>query len=552
LKNSFKIFSRKISRTILFTVIILNILPAKDDPTVGLIYNDNTQSYSGYTLFAPNTSKFTYLIDNEGRLVHQWESEYVPGLSAYLLEDGHLLRSAAIESADPGVSITGGFQKINWDGDVIWEYYYGTQHHDIEAMPNGNVLMVVNDRQTKNAAIQAGRDPSLIDGANIRSLSILEIVYTGPTTGNIVWQWNAWEHLIQDFDNTKDNFGVVAEHPELMDINFAKDGGQDWLHTNSVAYNVDLDQILVSNRNTNEIWIIDHSPTPANSDLLYRWGNPIAYGAGTADDQKLHGQHDAHWVASGLSGDGNILIFNNGFSERGYSSADEMVPPINGNGTYELVVGSAYTPTDLLWSYTAPEPTDFNSPRYGGTQRLPNENTLICNSDRGEFIEVNSSKEIVWRYISPVTANGILEQGTVTMDSLGNWIPNNQVFRCYKYGEDYPGLAGKTLTSGEPLKINDDLNEVTNFKLYNNYPNPFNPTTNIEFVIPEQEFVKITVFDILGNEVKTLLNQTVEPGQYSITWDSRNDNGRLLGSGIFFYTVQAGQFNQTKKMMLLR
>ena len=108
------------------------------------------------------------------------------------------------------------------------------------------------------------------------------------------------------------------------------------------------------------------------------------------------------------------------------------------------------------------------------------------------------------------------------------------------------------MTSGEPLKINDDLNEVTNFKLYNNYPNPFNPTTNIEFVIPEQEFVKITVFDILGNEVKTLVNQSMEPGQYSITWDSRNDKGRLLSSGIFFYTIQAGQFNQTKKMILLR
>ena len=535
--------------TIVFIILIfINQGMAKN--TVGLIMNDTTQSYNGYTLFAPNTSKTTYLIDNDGKLVHQWESKYVPALSAYLLEDGTLLRSAKVE--DPSATTTGGFQKIDWDGNIIWEYYYGTQHHDIEPLPNGNVLLVTNDRKPKNTAIQAGRDTNLITGTNIRSLSIIEVEQTSDSTGNIVWQWDAWEHLIQDFDNTKPNFGVVADHPELIDINYAKDGGQDWLHTNSVAYNEDLDQILVSNRNTNEIWIIDHSAT--NSNLLYRWGNPIAYDAGTTDDQKLHGQHDAHWVAPGLSAEGNIMIFNNGFSfsERGYSSADEIVPPIDGNKNYELVAGSAYGPTDILWSYVAPVPTDFNSPRYGGTQRLPNENTLICNSDRGEFIEVNSSKEIVWRYISPVTANGILEQGTVTMDSLGNWIPNNQVFRCYKYGKDYPGLAGKTLTSGEPLKTYDDFNEITNFKLYNNYPHPFNPTTNIEFVIPKQEFVKITVFDILGNEVKTLVNQSMEPGQYSITWDSRNDKGRLLSSGIFFYTIQAGQFNQTKKMILLR
>ena len=518
--------------------------------TVGLIMNDTTQSYNGYTLFAPNTSKTTYLIDNDGKLVHQWESKYVPALSAYLLEDGTLLRSAKVE--DPSATTTGGFQKIDWDGNIIWEYYYGTQHHDIEPLPNGNVLLVTNDRKPKNTAIQAGRDTNLITGTNIRSLSIIEVEQTSDSTGNIVWQWDAWEHLIQDFDNTKPNFGVVADHPELIDINYAKDGGQDWLHTNSVAYNEDLDQILVSNRNTNEIWIIDHSAT--NSNLLYRWGNPIAYDAGTTDDQKLHGQHDAHWVAPGLSAEGNIMIFNNGFSfsERGYSSADEIVPPIDGNKNYELVAGSAYGPTDILWSYVAPVPTDFNSPRYGGTQRLPNENTLICNSDRGEFIEVNSSKEIVWRYISPVTANGILEQGTVTMDSLGNWIPNNQVFRCYKYGEDYPGLAGKTLTSGEPLKINDDLNKVTNFKLYNNYPNPFNPTTNIEFSLDERTFVTITIYDLVGNTIRTLVNDLMEPGFKTIKWDSRDNYGSFVSSGIYFYSLQAGYQNQTKKMILLR
>ncbi len=80
-------------------------------------------------------------------------------------------------------------------------------------------------------------------------------------TGEIVWQWNAWDHLIQDFDNTKDNFGVVADHPELIDINFARDGGADWLHTNSVAYNEEFDQIILSNRGTSEIWVIDHSTT---------------------------------------------------------------------------------------------------------------------------------------------------------------------------------------------------------------------------------------------------------------------------------------------------
>lgn len=544
--------------TIVFIILIF-INQGMAQNTIGLIMNDAAQSYNGYTLFAPNTSKFTYLIDNEGRLVNKWESDFVPGLSAYLLEDGHLLRSAALQSEDPNVTRTGGFQKFEWDGTLVWNYYHGTQHHDIEPMPNGNVLMVVNDRQTKNAAIQAGRDPSLIDGTNIRSLSILEVSYTGETTGDIIWQWNAWEHLIQDFDNTKGNFGVVAEHPELIDINYAKDGGQDWLHTNSVAYNEDLDQILVSNRNTNEIWIIDHSTASTEvaasheggnsgmgGDLLYRWGNPISYKAGTVGNQLLYAQHDAHWVESGLRGVGNILIFNNGIGRTSgsFSSVDEIIPPADANGNYSLVSGSAYLPTVQTWIYTKNTPADFNSPRYGGTQRLPNGNTLICNSNSGEFFEVNQSDEIVWKYINPVVRDSIIPQGTTNID-------NNQVFRCYKYGADYPGLP-TDLVSGEPLGIFDDLNKLSKFKLFDNYPNPFNPMTNIEFSLDERTFVTITIYDLVGNTIRTLVNDLMEPGFKTIKWDSRDNYGSFVSSGIYFYSLQAGYQNQTKKMILLR
>lgn len=543
--------------TLVFIILIF-INQGMAQNTIGLIMNDAAQSYNGYTLFAPNTSKVTYLIDNEGRLVNKWESDFVPGLSAYLLEDGHLLRSAALQSEDPNVTRTGGFQKFEWDGTLVWNYYHGTQHHDIEPLPNGNVLMVVNDRKNKNAAIQAGRDPDFI-GDNIRSLSIVEIKQTGFNTGEIVWQWNAWDHLIQDFDDSKDNFGTVVDHPELMDINFAKDRDQDWLHTNSVDYNEEFDQILVSNRGTHEIWIIDHSTASTEvaasheggnsgmgGDLLYRWGNPISYEAGTVGNQLLYAQHDAHWVESGLRGVGNILIFNNGIGRPSgsFSSVDEIIPPADANGNYSLVSGPAYLPTVQTWIYTNNTPADFNSPRYGSTQRLPNGNTLICNSDSGEFFEVNQSDEIVWKYINPVVRDSIIPQGTTNID-------NNQVFRCYKYGADYPGLP-TDLVSGEPLGIFDDLNKLSKFKLFDNYPNPFNPTTAIEFVISEREFVKITVFDMLGNEVQTLVSRIMEPGIKSVNWNSKDDTDRMVSSGVYFYSIQAGEFIQTKKMLLLR
>lgn len=549
-----KISKFKLISVLLLTVIVVDSITGQDN-TVGLIMNDETQSFNGYTLFAPNLAKVTYLIDNNGNLVHQWESDFIPGMSAYLLENGNLLRAATITGSGQR---TGGFELFDWDNTRLWKFYYGTQHHDIEYLPNGNVLMVVTDRKNQNVAVQAGRDTSLIVDGNIRSLSIIEVKQTGLETGEIAWQWNAWDHLVQDFDNTKENFDVVADHPELIDLNFAKDGSADWLHTNSVAYSEELDQIIVSNRSTHEIWVIDHSTTTevaathegGNSnkggDLLYRWGNPSGYRAGTAVDQKLYGQHDAHWINSGLPGEGNIMIFSNGWPDRGYSSIEEIITPVDENGNYALTAGSSYEPTAQLWTYTTPTQTDFNSQRFGGSQRLPNGNTLICNADKGEFLEVTPAGEIVWKYQNPVDGDNILNQGDQPVGNL-------QTFRCYKYAPDYPAFVGKEdLTPGDPLRVYSELSENTKFKLYDNYPNPFNPTTAIEFVISEREFVTITVFDMLGNKIKTLISKTMEPGIKSVNWDSKDSSDRIVSSGLYFYSIQAGDFIQTKKMMLLR
>jgi hypothetical protein len=96
----------------------------------------------------------------------------------------------------------------------------------------------------------------------------------------------------------------------------------DWTHFNGVAYNADLDQIVLSVHSFSEIWIIDHSTTTGEAaghkggrsgkggDLLYRWGNPRVYRAGTVKDQKLFSQHNAHWIPKGYPGEGHLLVFN--------------------------------------------------------------------------------------------------------------------------------------------------------------------------------------------------------------------------------------------------
>ena len=90
------------------------------------------------------------------------------------------------------------------------------------------------------------------------------------------------------------------------------------------------------------------------------------------------------------------------------------------------------------------------------------------------------------------------------------------------------------------------------FALHQNYPNPFNPTTQIRYDLPEDTFVRITIFDIMGRKVRSLINSTQEAGYRYINWDANNDLGQPVSAGMYIYTIQAGAFRKTKKMVLLK
>jgi hypothetical protein len=112
---------------------------------------------------------------------------------------------------------------------------------------------------------------------------------------------------------------------------------------------------------------------------------------------------------------------------------------------------------------------------------------------------------------------------------------------------------------GEPVSISHESGNIPNeFTLSQNYPNPFNPTTKIKFTIPvtlsevEGSFISIKVFDILGNEIETLVNEELPAGEYEVEFDSHSGEVRNLTSGVYFYQLRAGEFIQTKKMILLK
>ncbi len=539
--------------------------------TLGLILNDSSKSYNGYTLFSPIGSTGTYLIDNKGELVHSWPGKYRPAQSVTLLPDGSLLRPAVIQNGNMfnGGGAGGRVERYGWDGKLIWSFDYYNEnhctHHDVHYLPNGDILMIAWENKTPDEAIAAGRNPADIDTA-LWPGEIIEVKPAGDSGGSIVWEWHVWDHLIQDFDSSKSNYGSVADHPELININYGP-AFEDWLHINSIQYNAQRDEILLSVHNFNEIWIIDHSTTTAQAaghsggakgkggDIIYRWGNPAAYDEGTASDQKLFSQHDAAWIDPGLPGAGDIMIFNNGTGRPGgsYSSVDEITPPLDTSGNYYRNVSGSYGPQLLTWSYTAQPPDSFFAKNISGAERLPNGNTLICDGTAGSFFEIDSSKETVWEYVNPVSRNKILTQGDTPV--------NNLVFRISRYSPQYSGFAGKDLSPKGPIENYPsgvkNVNETpSDFKLYQNYPNPFNPSTSIKFSIPPPGTgskhaapVRLTVYDILGRQIAVLVNGTKPPGTYLVNFNTAEFR---LSSGTYIYKLTAGNYSAYRKMMLLK
>lgn len=436
------------------------------DHTVGLKLC-SPGAFDGYTLFAPLSATTVYLLDMLGQVVHSWETEYTPGNSVYLLEDGTLLVTGDYSPERNPRLANGGkggiVQTYDWDGNRLWSYEYSTedyrQHHDIEMLPNGNVLMIAWEYKTTEEAEEAGRDTSGLRTGFWPDI-VIEVEPSGAEGGTIVWEWRVWDHLVQDNDRDAPSYGDPADNPQLIDVNYQQGTGSDWLHINGIDYNADLDQIVLSVHNTGEMWIIDHSTTTTEAarhaggdsgmggDILYRWGNPHAYGAGEPNEQELFGQHDTYWIEEGLPGAGNILVFDNGMNRTPrHSRILEVETPVARDGSYPLD-DRAFGPDEATWIYQADPRGEFYSANISGAQRQPNGNTLICEGASGHLFEVTESGEVVWSYVSPVTGQGVLEQGeTPAAGGAGN-----SVFRAYRYDANYPGLTGRDLTPGDVIE----------------------------------------------------------------------------------------------------
>ena len=566
-------------------------------------YWDESNAYNGYTLFG--TRGTSYLIDMEGHVVHTWPI----GTNPRLTEAGTLLDAVG---GNPSNQNT--WRELDWSGNTVWQYsesrsnYHG--HHDFAKIYNPKLgdstfIYIANKDLTSAQCLNAGCSPS-----NSYTNAQMDAIVEVDRSGNVIWEWWFFDHVVQDIDATKPTYGVVANTPGKIDLNLRGNPVKsDWMHCNSLDYNQELD-LMVINSVHGEFYVIDHGNTfipndadstlslaaSAKGDFKYRFGDPAKYDKGdppsvldnwekaTSGHKQLGGSHDIQWIKPGLPGEGNFLVFNNAenlFELTPQSYIIEINPYKNSSG---IITSSFVNPPDagytvvnspnsnlmkekknvskqIVWTFSSKNNTSFYSTIGSSAQRLPNGNTLVCSMNDGHFFEVApGDTSIVWEYINPMTRDGIKKIKT------DNYPTYNGVFRAYRYTGDHPALAGKDLTPGKTmtgstptyytpadLTITKTVEYPKSAEIQTrNYPNPFSNTTIIEFEISEPKRINIAVYDFSGNYVKPVTDCNYSAGTYSLEWDGTNQSGSTVTSGIYFYVLKANDQQISKKMIYIK
>ncbi len=327
----------------------------------GLLYHDASQAFPGYTLIAMSGGDTAYLIDMEGRVCHRWHLEQ--GLAyGFLLENGNLLcrtRGAGGTGA-PGEMVSG-IVELDWDANVVWEYWDSRAHHDFERLPNGHTLVVRSDPMPQDVSrlVRGGR-------GDIDAPMAGEMVREVDAEGSTVRDYSMWQALDPEQD--------VMCHWESR---------SQWLHQNALNVTPDGD-LLVSFRQIDTVGIVDRN----TGQFTWKWG-----------PGEISHQHHPTYLDNG-----NILIFDNG--------------PHRGGATYSRVVEVDPKTDKIEWEYVGDPPISFYSFHISGAERQPNGNTLVTEGAPGRIFEVTNEKKIVWEYANPHRIPGGAPFGSGTPNSV--------------------------------------------------------------------------------------------------------------------------------------
>lgn len=539
--------------SILFT---MGMLCWAQKHTVGLITSNNTKAFKGYNLLYPHEQPNVYLLDNCGRIVHTWKDtlDSRPGNTVYLLEDGSIIKTkrSAKVTGNPIWSGGGGgtVEKRDWNNNLLWTFTlndsFNRLHHDIEPLPNGNILMISWEKKTKAQAISMGRNPAYLANNEIWPDKIIEVKPISNDRFNIVWEWHLWDHIVQNYDSTKPNYGNPKDFPGKVDLNYANlSSAKNWAFLNAISYNYGYDQIVVSSPSFDEIWVIDHSTTTAEAatsmggfgkkggDLLYRWGNPHAYGAGTLADKKLFFPHDIHWMGKnwGEKDFGKLMVFNNRAGAN-YSTVNIFQPTFDTYMWQYQKSSGKYLPNTFSWSYKRPDSTSMYSSGLSSVQRLANGNTLICSAQQGHTFEITPTEEIVWEYITPLKLGAKVSQGDTTLN-----VADNNTFRVARYASDFPAFASKDLSPKGFIELNPDtffceisagIEKIETDLSASIYPNPGNGILNVELKNGPSLIHSVALNSITGKAI--LEAKDLKASNYGIDISQ-------IPSGLYFLSI---------------
>ena len=505
-------------------------------------FTTNAQQWNGLTLYSVQNGTTAQLVDTANTTVKTWTGLTTgTGYSAYLMPGGTLVRSVKVtNSTFNGGGACGGIQKHDYAGNLIWNYTHSSttyySHHDHCPLPNGNVLMISYESKTQTELTAAGGTVTL---ASIWPEKIIEVQPTGATTGNIVWEWHVWDHLVQNVNSAKNNYQTsIVNHPELLNINYATT--KDWMHMNGIDYNPILDQIVVSSHNLNEWYVIDHSTTTAQAashsggnsgkggDFLFRWGNPAAYQA--TGTKILNVTHDAHWIPEGSPNAGRLVGFNNQGVSASVSSIDQVNTPLMSDYTYSITSGSAFTPS----TYSQRNSGFGYSSNMGNSEQYPNGNQLVCVATAGKIYELNPAGTPIFtitttgtvaqshRYTTCFINNAAPTQPTITTNASDLTTATATTYQWYYNGVLINGATSQNYTptqSGIYVVRTTDSNgcvyvyspgyaysiataiEELEGKNISIYPNPSTGIIDIDLNYQNPAKLLVTLYDSFGKKV---------------------------------------------------
>jgi len=349
--------------------------------------HDPARAWPGYTLFCETfpepaadgePGRSIYLIDMDGRIVHEWPVRTSLQSYARLLPNGNLLYPTHDRSEI--ARGTGGLFEIAPDGTVVWSYRCRSDH-DCQLLPDGNILVhTITESMSPALGPELKRHPYMVEVTREKEL---------------VWQWRGEEHLGElEALLGPDRWRHVMDRA-------TGEFAFDWAHNNTLqvvgpnaAYETDSaagagerfrpGNVVFSYRSCDVIGVIDRP----SGRIVWAWG-----------PGQLDGQHKPHMLDNG-----NLLIFDNG-TLRGHSRVIELDPLTE----------------QVQWEYTATPKEEFFSPYISGAQRLPNGNTLICEGGKARLFEVAPDGEVVWEFVNPY-------------HQPGSW---PSIYRCLRYAEPY-------------------------------------------------------------------------------------------------------------------